>query len=73
MGPETYHLVADSVLEAQDHRNGDNHHSQTDSYPYGGYTNGRNADIMLAFLSENSSGDEKREIHLIFSSSRIGF
>ena len=64
MRAEAYYFVANGVLETQDYRYRDNHHSQTDSYTHRGYADSRNADIMFAFLSKDSFGNEKR-YHLL--------
>ena len=56
MASEAYYLVADGVLEAEDHADGNNHHGQSDSYSDGSYANGGTADVaFLVFGAVNSS------------------
>ena len=63
MAAETYHLVADGVLEAEDDAHGDDHHSQTDGHADGSDTNGRTTHFpLVAPVAVDSFCYEEREI-----------
>ena len=50
MAAEAHGFVADAVLEPQNHADGDDHHSQTDSDAYRRYTYGGTAHFLAATL-----------------------
>ena len=61
MTAESYHLVADCVLESQHHTHGDNHDSQADSHSDDGYTNSRATHFpLVALVAIKSPCYEKR-------------
>ena len=71
MAAESYHLIADGVLEAKHDAHGDDHHRQTDGDSDGSNTNGRTTHLSLvALITVDSLSYEKREIHS--SSTRPG-
>ena len=62
MAAETYHLVADGMLETQDNANGTNHDSQSYSNTNGCYTNGGATHLMsVAFSAIDATGKKERK------------
>ena len=53
------HLIANGVLESENHPHGDDHHSQTNGDPNGGNTDSRTTDFpFVALITINLSGYE---------------
>ena len=61
MTAESHHLVADGMLESQDHTHGDDHHRQSDGNTDGRNTNGRTTHLsFVALITVDSLCYEKR-------------
>lgn len=69
---ETYHLLADGVLEAEDHAHRDEHHGQSDGHSGDGYPHGRSGHLeTLVAVGIDASCDIQGQVHKAQSSSTL--